>query len=388
MRFKNKAIFLCLITLLGLCGKCFGIEFFVVSGGSAVSDATVTLADLAKVPDHYERSTPAWAIKGKAIATDRQTLVSPSRVSVNINNDGYVLVSPMEYDLSVLGNWDTGTPTNYTVAANRAGKDFYFYACVQGGTTTPVFVLSANSTVPTGYGTDTSRKVGGFHCLCVNVGTITGHSLTGFLAGDLLPNSIWDLNHRPHSSPEGMVYSENLDIWVDIYLASGTGTQTASVYNATISDTRSWLDLVDDGSAVKKRLLTDVEFQVVATGSNEETNIAGSADPVTTGGHNDTAGRRMISNIGCEDCCGAMYQWLQTSSTRLDDSTTAGWYVLPGSKGGFYTYGTNKYGNTQLQAGAAWNGSTFSGSRSRNSNSYRWITNSNLGCRFASEPAR
>lgn len=48
---------------------------------------------------------------------------------------------------------------------------------------------------------------------------------------------------------------------------------------------------------------------VFSVGSNQGTNIYGSADPNTTGGHKDTAGRRMISNYGIEDCCGVLWQW-------------------------------------------------------------------------------
>jgi len=58
--------------------------------------------------------------------------------------------------------------------------------------------------------------------------------------------------------------------------------------------------------------------------SNEETNITGSTDPVTTGGHSDTGARRMISNIGCEDCAGALNQWLSDQSAMYDDAVAAG----------------------------------------------------------------
>ncbi len=51
------------------------------------------------------------------------------------------------------------------------------------------------------------------------------------------------------------------------------------------------------------------EFVAASLGANQGTNITGSADPGTTGGHTDTAGRRMISNVGCEDCCGVLFQW-------------------------------------------------------------------------------
>jgi len=218
------------------------------------------------------------------------------------------LTAQAEIDLSSSANWDSVSP-DYRTAANRAGKDFYIYACVPGSGSSPKIILSANSTTPSGYTSSNSRKIGGFHGLCVAVGTISGHTLTGFVAGDVLPASIWDLNFKPKfANPEGMVYSDGINKWVDIYLASGTGSSTTSVYGGTISDTRNWMDFVDDGAAVKKRMLDDGEFQAVAAGSNEGTNITGSADPGTSGGHSDTASRRMISNIGCEDCAGVEWQ--------------------------------------------------------------------------------
>ncbi len=278
------------------------------------------LVTIATLPAFYSRDI-AWSIKGRSDAADRYTILSPTALAVNVGGLGYVQNAQASIDLSVVANWDTVSGTDYTVAATRAGKDFYVYACQQASSA-PKLVLSANSTVPTGYTADSSRKVAGFHCLCVAAGTISGHALTGFVAGDILPESLWDLSFRPACSPEGMAYDAGSDLWVDIYLASGTGASTASAYNATITDSRNWMDFVDDLGAVGKRLLTDPEFQLAASGSNEETNIAGSADPVTTGGHVDTAGRRMISSIGLEDCCGVMWQWLQDQSFRCDPDGT------------------------------------------------------------------
>ena len=280
------------------------------------------LRHIAATPAHYERDI-RWGLKTPyTTGNNRFTLVSPNRLTVNINLSGYTHLSQKEINLSVAANWDTTTPVDGTVAANRAGKDMYLYACADPHANL-VFLLSFNSTVPVGYTAANSRKIVGFHCLSVAVGVIAGHALTGFVAGDILPASIWDLKHRPReATPEGMVYSKAINKWVDIYLASGTGVNTASVNGGTISDSRTWNDFVDDGAAVNKRLLRDVEFQTIAAGSNEQTNIAGSADPVTTGGHSDTAGRRMISNIGCEDCCGVMWQWLDEQSFRCDPDGT------------------------------------------------------------------
>jgi len=304
-----------------------------------------------------------------------------------------------DLDLIVYTILDTGSISN--------GKDYYVYACNNSGTL--VFRVSLASTFPAGFSAETSRKIGGFHTLCANVGTISGHPLSGFVAKDILPASVWDLKHRPVSEPAGMVYVDSIDKWVDIYLPSGTGVNTKSVFGGVISDSRNWMDFVDDGGAVKKRLLMDMEFQLAASGSNEGTNINGGGDPITTGGHSDTAGRRMISNYGIEDMCGAMWQWLLDQSYRFDGATNHTHQVsIPGApqtvtsgnpsndvapafsykdqtggKGQLKTQGT--YGDVKLKAGGGWVNATECGSRGRLVYYYRWSTASAIGGRFCSE---
>jgi hypothetical protein len=336
---------------------------------------------IAALPAFYSRDI-VWAIKGRVTAADRYVLLSPTALAVNVGNIGYVLPAQASIDLSVAANWDTVTPTDYTVAATRAGKDFYVYACQQGSAA-PKLVLSANSTVPSGYTADNSRKIAGFHCECVAIrhdltltawaattaiavgatrkatvwdgymyrctvaGTTGGsqpnwagitvgatltdgsvtwlkvvHALEGFAAGDIIPESIWDLNFRSSGQQEGHAYSAATQEWYGIYMQSSTGATTGSVFNTTITDTRVWNDHVDDLGAVGDNLPDDRGFQLAAAGSNEQTNITGSADPVTAGGHLDTSGRRMVSNIGLEDCCGAMHQWLRDQSFRCDPDGT------------------------------------------------------------------
>lgn len=329
-------------------------------------------------PTYYQRSVLP-SLQSSSTLAGRRTLVVPGNLSAVLPIFDFHLPADTGLDLNIATTWDTTTGTDYTVAANRAGKDFYLYATTSG------LIISANATVPTGYTADNSRRIGGFHCLCVGVGTISGHPLSGFLAGDILPASIWDMLHRPTSAAEGMVYSNQADLWVDIYLQSGTAGSTASVFGATITDTRNWMDFVDDLAAVGKRLLRDAEFQVIAEGSNQRTNIAGSADPVTVGGYSDTAGRRMISNIGCESCCGAMWQWLADTQFRIGglvDPTVDpaySWYALPGNKGSLNRQGSA--GDIKLRAGGAWNDGLYCGARSRGAVSERWTTSSSLGSR-------
>jgi len=321
-----------------------------------------------------------WGLKNLRMvephASDHtKVTINPSVYQIPIIIGAHSHIITAAVHVSSVDDLDTG--------ALAAGTDYYVYACTDG--TTLSYLVSANATNPAGFDADHSRKIGGFHTLCTAVGTIGGHTLTDYAQKDILPASVWCLKHRAKTLVNvGMVYDSGIQKWVDIYMASGTGTSTTSANGAAASDTRDWNDFVDDGNAVGKRLPTDSEFQSFAAGSNEETNISTSADPVTTGGHSDTAARRMISNIGCEDCCGAWYQWLQDQSAMYDDAVAAGWYDLPGSKGQLYRpVDTN---DVKLLAGGVWYFAASCGSRSRLACYYRWFTYANVGARFVAEP--
>ena len=240
--------------------------------------------------------------KSKSLSGSNTNLVIPD-LYAKVGSE-LISITSETIDINTAGYWDDPM---YASAVNRAGKDFYIYGREAGG-----YILSNNSTYPLGYTADNTRKLGGFHCLCVAVGTISGHALTNYIAGDILPRSCWDLKHKPRSEPEGMV--QNWDgVWVDIYLPSlGAGGKLVSKYNVTIADGgNGWhtYKFEQNFGVIAKRSISQVEFVVASLGSNQSTSILGSVDPVTTGGHKDTANRRMVSNIGCEDMCGALWQW-------------------------------------------------------------------------------
>ena len=358
------------------------------NNGESGGGASFMVSGVAAAPNYYERSE-CYKAKGTDTA-GRRTIVTPASLWLNVNGAGYGLAASKELDLSKDSTWSAnaqkwqanhayevddvvyplsgktsyyyrcvtaGTsssleptfPTtlgqkyndgncqwicelDYTLAANRAGRDFYIFIGVNPDKSLKT-CISANSTVPYGYTADTSRKVGGFHCLCADVGTISGHKLSGYVQGDILPASVWDLNHRPKSEPEGMVYVSGLDIWVDIYLCSWTGStanknlKTVSRYGAVTGDGTSaekfhplkWEQTMGEQN---KRLPWVREFRIFSVGSNQSTNIKGSADANTAGGHIDTAGRRMISDYGIEDCCGFLWQWCSDVGSA---STSASW---------------------------------------------------------------
>ena len=346
----------------------------------------IILENYAAMPSHYNRDV-CWAAKGNATAADRITLLSPNRMTVNVDDKGFALSEQIDMDLSLAANWDPTSATDYTQAANRAGKNFYIYECANDGEL--VHLLSANSTYPGNYTADTSRKVGGFPCLCAAVGTISGHALSGYLAGDILPAGVWDLKHRPVCAPEGMVYVAGIGKWVDIYLASVSSEALVSAYGATCADGASspafhWNKFCQWFGQIGKRMPTQHEFVAASLGSNQGTNIAGSADPGTTGGHSDTASRRMISNWGCEDCCGNLWQWLIEAGGPYD--TTAS-YVDAYDENDSGVAGQGYYVPNRGIAGGNWNGAAVCGSRGSSWANGPLYLAASIGARGVAEPA-
>ena len=97
-------------------------------------------------------------------------------------------------------NLDTGS-------GFEMGTDYYIYCCdpTNGSDTVDrdeVFTISKNSTYPSGYTADNSRKIGGFHygkCRYVNAlgnpinssGAENGSGWQGNVYNGIIPNSVW-----------------------------------------------------------------------------------------------------------------------------------------------------------------------------------------------------
>lgn len=281
---------------------------------------------------------------------------------------------------------ESGGPTwtayyDYKQPSNRAGKDFYVYSCIPSSGSTPKYLFSANSTYPYGYDALTSRKVGGFHALCANVGTISNHPLTGFIAGDILPSSVWCLKHRAaNGNNAGLIYDENDQLWKFIYLPSLSGSTVVSVYGATILDNITWFVAVDYGAASGVRLLKDNEFTNLANGSPEGVNIYNSADPVTTGGHIDINSVRLISYIGGEDCVGIQQVWLDEQSYFYDTNSNWTWKNQTIGRGQLHVQGT--YGTCKLVGFGGWSSNTRCGSLARACNLHPWYADNTISARY------
>ena len=134
-------------------------------------------------------------------------------VNIGGNSLGYLLAAQTD--------WDPVANSDGSFAGLALGDDAYIYA-VADASGTAQWVASKNSTVPDGETADTSRKIGGFHYGRVRE-LADAFSVGASLAVQIVPNSVWDLNHRPTCTPTGMVEVIPGKLWVDIYLASEDG---------------------------------------------------------------------------------------------------------------------------------------------------------------------
>lgn len=311
--------------------------------------------------------------------------------------------------------YDEDTLVDLSAYISAGGTDYFVYLANDGTIT-----ASDQSDV------SSAKKIGRFHTLCANAGTMTmiappsgidvgskylikgyreeedpdffafynkavtasdssketmAHPLSGYLAGDILPESVFCLSWHPNALvDDAMVYDKDTDTCVDIYLQSGTGLNTRSKYGATHTVSRQQGNHMSDMRMVGKTLISDAEFESASIGSNQATNITGSSDKTTVGGHVDTANRRMISAIGCEEMCGYLNQW-----TR-DVASTGGssWATTDGNGSFGQEYGTPYI----LLAGGYWSNGSSCGSRCRSSLNVRSLVYDSLGGRGVSHIIR
>lgn len=341
-----------------------------------------TKGELIKYADRY-RNTTTYQRSVLPKSAKTKIVIAPSLIG--IANAIYQSESSTSLDLTKSTSWDN---PNYIANTNRAGKDFYIYACIPDSGTEPKFILSANSTVPTGYNADNSRKIGGFHCLCASVGTISGHSLSGYITGDILPASVWDLLHRCKGENEGMVYDAYDDVWIGIYLLSYDDGRAVSRFNGVILDGESTpkthgLWFTETLAKQKMRLPYLHEFFNALKGCREQVNISGSKDWNTTGGHVYTNNVRCISNIGLEDPTGFMWQW----SNNYGMAGGSGWGSSAYDSQVDSVNCGGAYGNLWLPlVGGGWGDGSGCGSRSVGGAAVAARRGASSGARPASEP--
>ena len=119
---------------------------------SAIQEEVQQLMDFGNYQVACIKDKSNYFSRDSLFTSNKTSIVIPKNMRININGEAYISTRNVTLNTSTLGE-------------NLAGKDVYIYALAGSGTE-PDFVLSLNSTVPTGYTAENSRKIGGFHCLC------------------------------------------------------------------------------------------------------------------------------------------------------------------------------------------------------------------------------
>jgi len=283
----------------------------------------------------------------------------------------------------------------------NGGIDYAIYVCSDGSVR-----ADSNFTSPTGYTTNNSRLIGGFHYGLVAAGeTVAGGSFATTGPGMIWTQSdvdklaginhysIWDLRFRPKCpSPKGMAFVN--DIWVDVYLCStdtaangtsksGTNIASGTVLpkipiafggNGTLNYTNmTWWAANELARAAGKRLLRESEFVDAAFGVTENQSIDATAStyPLTQRNPGYT------SKYGIEQATG--HHWIWGSDTGTQASGFA-WGSVNGGRGQMY-HNTN----TRVLLGGARTSGSSSGSRASYWVNFPWDSNWNFGLRAASD---
>lgn len=300
-------------------------------------------------------------------------------------------------------------------AAFAVGSDYYVYICdSRQDAQDEQYIISLNSTYPSGWNASNSRKIGGFHygrCRKINdnmqpvnsSGAIFGTGWESAVSNGILPRSVWTLGHRPKCSPEGMVYLGG-GTWVDIYLNSDDGAQgLKSEYNCapmTGTEGMNWYTFTERLMKSGKRMPDYSEFCAYAFGSPQGLDGANTnAWTATTNTGRGTTGSvvNAVSAVGCVDAVGRVWEWLNDLITRAEHATNAeyhptaawGWdkksplrdNATKYDVGNIYQY--YAYSLAALVAGGNWADGVRAGARAVGCGGYPWDVSANFGVRGA-----
>jgi hypothetical protein len=287
---------------------------------------------------------------------------------------------------------DTGTLT--------LGTDYFVYAVQQSGDIG--FVLSANSTYPSGYSAATSRKIGGFHYGRVRT-VAQAYDRNAALAVQVVPNSVWDLVHRPKcDDPTGMV-EINKGLWMDIYLSSGDGTAwpatiPCSRYNATPltgTELYSYYDYQRLARNAGKRLPTYSEWLQAAWGVPEGASNAGARFATggvgfaLPGGNPSSSQYYFVSSMNIDQPAGNVWQVCADFMDMYNGNTGAnGAYAntsVDQGKSSQAQGSVYQQAFKQLIAGGSWGVGAGAGARCANVFHAPWYVDSSVGLRCVSD---
>lgn len=231
----------------------------------------------------------------------------------------------------------------------QAGKNYTLYLVPNAAGTGVELKVSLNQTAPTGYSPLDTRRIAGWHTECRDVGDVTwytGHPLSGWLAGDILPQSVWTIYHRPYASPLGTIYIPcGIPFWRTIYDHAGTLATTSFEYGGTVTRSRSFYGHMQDMMHAGYIMPTYEQAAISGVGCEPLKAVLGKAEAsvTTAGGHLNESNHRITSIYGAEDCVGCT--WKLTTIGAIGGSN---WATDP-------SVGVHQYGSVNvLLVGGNW----------------------------------
>ena len=299
--------------------------------------------------------------------------------------------------------------------AFAVGNDYYVYICDSRlDAEDEKYIISLNSTYPSGWNASNSRKIGGFHygrCRKVDdnlqpvnsSGAIFGTGWESAVSNGIVPRSVWTLGHRPKCNPEGMVYIGG-GTWVDIYLNSDDGAYgLKSEYGCapmTGTEGMNWYTFVERLTKSGKRMPDYSEFCAYAFGSPQGLDDANTNawSAITNTGRGTTGSVvNAVSAVGCVDAVGRVWEWLNDLITRAEHAKNAtyhaseawGWDLTSPLKAGATQYDVGNiyqyyYASlAALLAGGDWGSGGHAGARAVLCTDYPWDVSAGVGVRGA-----
>ena len=239
-------------------------------------------------------------------AKRKLTLAANTHIQLDTRYDTKYLNNIGNQTLNIESMLDSG-------ATLQAGKAYSIFL-VPSATGGVELKVSLNSTAPTGYSPLDTRRIGGFSTLCRDAGTISWHAnhpLSGFVAGDIIPQSVWTLYHRPYASPNNCIYiPAGIPFWRTIYDHSGTLSTTSFEYGGTVTRTRTFYGHMQDMMHAGYILPTYEQAAISGYGCEPLKAVSGKAETsiTTAGGHVNESNNRIISIYGAEDCVGCTWK--------------------------------------------------------------------------------
>ena len=239
-------------------------------------------------------------------AKRKLNLAANTHIQLDTRYDTKYLNNTGNQTLDIESMLDSGTTL-------QAGKAYSIFL-VPSATGGVELKVSLNSTAPTGYSPLDTRRIGGFSTLCKDAGTISWHAnhpLSGFVAGDILPQSVWTIYHRPYASPNNCIYiPAGIPFWRTIYDHAGTLSTTSFEYGGTVTRTRTFYGHMQDMMHAGYILPTYEQAAISGYGCEPLKAVSGKAEAsvTTAGGHVNESNNRIISIYGAEDCAGCTWK--------------------------------------------------------------------------------